>query len=310
MFAVASDLGDPKLLALPGAVIGRVLFMQGHFAKSYHLLDQAAPLLKAIDNQHELLFAYIFRGGSSTCLGNYVAGLTDLKAVIKMAHDSGNKNAETMAHTGLAMIQLIAGKYAEGIESAKTALVIAKLSGDDMFQYSSNSFIAWGLTGLGDYEAAIRHWDAAHEAAKPLGGRLLLGEWLAAVETETLFESGDVASALRKGGEAIAIAKEAGSVIAEALAERAIGRALAASPPPYCGEADAHLTKSASLMEGIGAKFDLARTYLAQGKARIARGGRGNAAEPLIRALALSSECGLKREEAMAQGLLAEIGMT
>ena len=161
---------------------------------------------------------------------------------------------------------------------------------------------------MGDCEGALRHWAAAHEAAKPLGGRLLLGEWLAGIESETLLESGNLDSALKRGEEALAIAKAAGSVIAEALAERAIGRVLAASPPPLCDEADAHLAKGVSLMEGIGAKFELARTSLAQGRARMARGDYSRAVEPIQRALALSSECGLKREEAAARGLLAEIG--
>jgi len=305
VLAVAPKLGDPELLALPGAVIGRVLFMQGHFTKSLQLLDQAVPLLEAMKNRHEALFAYIYRAGARTCLGNYEAGLAELSGVLKAAQASRNQNAETMAHTALAMIRLIAGRYAEAIEDAHQALAVAEKSGDAMFRYSSNSFMAWGLTGIGDYEGALRHWAAAHEAAKPLGGRLLLGEWLAGIESETLLESGDLDSALKRGEEALAIAKAAGSVIAEALAERAIGRVLAGSPPPRCNEADAHLAKGVSLMEGIGAKFDLARTSLAQGQARIARGDHSGAAESLQRALALSGECGLGREEEIARNLLA-----
>ncbi|MBI2210504.1 MAG: AAA family ATPase [Deltaproteobacteria bacterium] len=308
VLAVAPKLGDPELLALPGAVIGRVLFMQGQFTKSVQLLNQAAPLLEAAKNRHEALFAYIYRAGARTCLGDYEAGLAELNGVLKVAQASRNQNAETMAHTALAMIRLIAGRYVEAIEDAHQALAVAEKSGDAMFRYSSNSFMAWGLTGMGDYEGALRHWAAAHEAAKPLGGRLLLGEWLAGIESETLLESGNLDSALKRGEEALAIAKAAGSVIAEALAERAIGRVLAASPPPRCDEADAHLAKGASLMEGIGAKFELARTSLAQGRARIARGDHSGAVELLQRAAALSSECGLKREEAVARGLLAEIG--
>ena len=308
VLAVAPKLNDPELLALPGAVIGRVLFMQGQFTKSLQLLDQAVPLLEAMKNRHEALFAYMYRAAARTCLGDYEAGLVELTGVLKVAQASRNQNAETMAHTALAMIRLIAGRYAEAIEDAHAALAVAEKSGDAMFRYSSNSFMAWGLTGMGDYEGALRHWAAAHEAAKPLGGRLLLGEWLAGIESETLLESGNLDSALKRGEEALAIAKAAGSVIAEALAERAIGRVLAASPPPRCDEADAHLGKGVSLMEGIGAKFELARTSLAQGRARIARGDRSGAVEPIQRALTLSSECGLKREEAVARGLLAEIG--
>lgn len=304
---VAAKIGDPELLALPGAVIGRVLFMQGQFTKSLQLLEQAVPLLEAAKNYHEVLFASIYHAGARTCLGDYAVGLAELGRVLKMAQASRNQNAETMAHTALAMIRLIAGRYSEAIEDAHKALEVAEKSGDAMFRYSSNAFMAWGLTGLKDYEGAIRHWAAAHEAAKPLGGRLLLGEWLAGIESETLLESGDVAAALKRGKEALAIAQAAGSIIAEALAERAIGRALAAESPGS-DEVDAHLLKSATLLAGIGAKFDLARTALAQGQARIAQGNRSAAKEPLQRAVALCNECGLQREEEIARNLLAGAG--
>ncbi|HEY3236972.1 MAG TPA: hypothetical protein VGJ84_19795, partial [Polyangiaceae bacterium] len=211
VLGVAPKLGDPELLALPGAVIGRVLFMQGHFTKSLELLEQAAPLLEAMKNRHEALFAYMYRAAARTCLGNYEAGLAELGGVLKIAQASRNQNAETMAHTALAMIRLIAGRYAEAIEDAHAALAVAEKSGDAMFRYSSNSFMAWGLTGMGDYEGALRHWTAAHEAAKPLGGRLLLGEWLAGIESETLLEAGDLDGAMKRGEEALAIAKAAGS---------------------------------------------------------------------------------------------------
>jgi len=108
-----------------------------------------------------------------------------------------------------------------------------------------------------------------------------------------------------QGEEALAIAKAAGSVIAEALAERAIGRVLAAGSPPQLDEADVHLTKSASLLEEIGAKFDLARTFLAQGRIRSERKDWNGAATSLQRAVTLAKECGLQREETMARNLLA-----
>ena len=307
VLAAAPQLGDPEMLALPGAVIGRALFMQGHFRKSLQLLDQAIPLLEAAKNRHEVLFAYIYRAGSRTAMGDYATGSREMMGVLKMAQASHNLNAETMAHTAFALIQLIAGNYTEAIENARQALAVAEKSGDAMFRYSSNSFIAWGLTGLQDHPAAMKHWAAAHEAAKPLGGRLLLGEWLTAIESETVLQAGDAAAALKKGEEALAIAKAAGSVIAEALAERAIGRALAASPAPGPDDAEAHLAKSASLAEGIGAKFDLARSLLAQGQCRIARGSGNHDLEPLQRAAQLAGECGLHQDETVAQELLAKM---
>lgn len=307
VLAVAPMLGDPELLALPGAVIGRVLFMQGQFKKSEQLLDQAIPLLEAANNRHEMLFAYMYRGSARACLGDYTDGLSDLNGALEIARLSQDQNAEAMAHTGLALIQLVAGKYADGMESAQTALAVAEKSGDAMFRYSTNSFVAWGLAALGNSAESLKHWSDAREAAKPLGGRLLLGEWFAAIEAETWLQFGDTAAALNKAEEALTLSKVAGSAIAEALAERALGRTMTAIPDRV-SEAAAHLAKSSLLLEKIGAKYDLARATLAQAKAQIACADRSGAAETLKKAVSLARDCKLDAEESAARALLAELG--
>ncbi|HUU92175.1 MAG TPA: adenylate/guanylate cyclase domain-containing protein, partial [Phycisphaerae bacterium] len=45
VLAVAPELGDPELMALPGAVIGRALAAQGRFSEGRDLLERAIPLL-------------------------------------------------------------------------------------------------------------------------------------------------------------------------------------------------------------------------------------------------------------------------
>jgi tetratricopeptide (TPR) repeat protein len=305
VLAVASEVKDPELLSLPGAVIGRMLFMQGDFTRSQKLLSDAVPLLEATRNYRELLFAYAYRGAAKTALGDYTAGAVDITTALKMARASRNQNAEALAQTGFALIKLIAGKYTEGIVNAREALVVAEKSGDAMFRYSTNAFIAWGLTGVGDYAKAITHWAAAHEAAKPLGGRLLLGDWLAAIESETYLEKGDLDTAMDKGENALQMSKASGSVIAEAVSERTLGRVCAARSSWEAGEE--HLAKSASLLQSINARFDLARTFLAQAQVALARQKKDEAMKFLQNTLELTASCGLPREQACAESLLAKM---
>jgi predicted ATPase/class 3 adenylate cyclase len=307
VLAVAPEFGDPELMALPGAVIGRALGAQGQFAKAHDLLERAVPLLEAAENRHELLFACLYRGICRACLGDYADGAAELHRVLKTAQASRNQNVEGLLHSGLALIRLVAGKYHEAMEAARAALAVAERSGDAVYRFSSNAFMAWALTGLGEHQRALEHWSAAHEAARPLGGRLLLGEWLAAIESDTLLKAGDIPSALKKGEEALAIAKAAGSLIAEALSESAIGNALAAGPEPDYENAETHLARSLSLLESIGAKFDLARVSLALGQVRIGRKNWEGASKLLRQASSLASHCSLQVEEAKARDLLKEI---
>ena len=200
----------------------------------------------------------------------------------------------------------MAGEYADGIASGHEALAVAEKSGDTFFRYALNGFIAWGTFGLGNARESLPYWAAAAEAAKALGGRLLLGELFAAVEAESLIEAVDPATGLRRAQEALALSQETESIIGEALAERAIGRALAAGSE---GQENAlpHIKKSLDICEDIGARFEIVRGLLAQGEALLACDNRAEAATTLAKAQAMARECQLEREESIAQALIAKI---
>jgi predicted ATPase len=303
---LAPELKDPELAALPGAVIGRVLFMQGRFSESVQLLDDAIPLLEREKNQHELLFAYVHRSMAQTCLGNYAAGLSGLNRTLEIARSTQDQNAEVMALAGLAFAQVVAGEYKEGIASAHEALAIVEKSGDTFFRYALNGFLAWGTSGLGKARESLPYWKAATEAAKALGARLLLGEWFAAVEAESLIDAVDSATGLRRAQEALDLSQNTESLIGEALAERAIGRALMISKDAP-QEALSHLTRSVEICHKIGAKFELVRSLLAQGAAQAVCGNRTDAITAAVKAQSMARECQLEPEEAIARDLLAKL---
>ena len=303
---LAEALEDPELGALPGAVYGRVLLMQGRFREALEMLSQAIPLLEREKSQHETLFAYVHRGMAQTWLGHYPAGLSDVNRALEIACFSRDQNAEVMARTGLTIIHVLAGEYADGIASAHEALVVAEKSGDTFFRYALNAFIAWGTFGLGRARESLPYWEAARQAVKAFGGRLLLGEWFAALEAESLIEAVDPATGLRRAQEALALSQETESVIGEALAERAIGRAIAASGENQA-EALPHIKKSLEICENIGARFEIVRGLLAKGEALLACDNRAEAAKTLTQAQAMARECQLEREESIALALMARI---
>jgi len=299
---LAETMEDRELTALPGAVIGRVLFMQGHFREAVQMLNKAIPALELAKNRHELFFALVHRGLAQTCLGNYAAGLSDLNGTLVMARSERDQNAEVMVQLGLAFSQIVAGEDAAGIASAQQALALADHSGDSLFRNPLNSFIAVGTTRLGKARESLDYWAAARESAKALGGHLLLGEWFAALEAESLVEAGEPAAALERAQEALALSLNTDSMIGEALAERAIGRALAAGSDRQ--QALAHIERSLEICQSIGARFEVVRAMLAQGEALLACKNPTKAATVLTQAQAMAVECELEQEAAVAQHLL------
>jgi class 3 adenylate cyclase/tetratricopeptide (TPR) repeat protein len=306
VLAVAPGLGDPELIGLPAAVVGMALCVQGHFKKSLQFFDQAIPLLERAKNRHMSLAAYSYRGGAHVCLGRYAAGMSDINRALEIARSSRDKNAETLAYTCLALVHLIAGEYTEGVASARRALEIAEETGDVLFRYSGNSFLAWGTFRLGYPNESLPFWAAAHEFANLLGGRLLFAEWFAAVESEALLEAGDPAAGLRRAEEALTLSKASGSIIGEALAECAIGRTLAAIHSRL-DEAEQHLARGAGILEEIGARYDLVRAVWAEANVRLACNDCPGAIATLEKAATIANQCQLEREESMARALLAQL---
>jgi predicted ATPase len=303
----SAELEDPELLSLPGAVIGRVLFMQGRFNQSVQILDEAISLLEREKNRHELLFAYVHRSMAQTCLGHYAAGLSGLNRTLEIARSSQDQNAEIMAHAGLAFAQLMAGEYHEGITSAREALAIAEKTGDSFFRYALNGFLAWGKAGLGDARESLPYWAAATEEAKSFaGGRVLLGEWFAAIEADALIDAVNPTAGLRRAHEALHLSETTESLIGEALAERAIGRALILIKE-HPRDALAHLRRSVKICQEIDAKFELVRSLLAQGSAHLTCLELTEAVTALTAAKTMAGECQLEKEELRAQDLLAKI---
>ena len=97
------------------------------------------------------------------------------------------------------------------------------------------------------------------------------------MEAESLIEAVDPATGLRRAQEALALSQETESIIGEALAERAIGRAIAASGENQA-EALPHIKRSLEICENIGARFEIVRGLLAKGEALLACDNRTEAA--------------------------------
>jgi class 3 adenylate cyclase/tetratricopeptide (TPR) repeat protein len=306
VLAAAPGLGDPELAALPGAVIGRVMFIQGHHAKAVQLFDQAIPLLEAMKNRHEVLFARVYRGGARTCLGNYAAGLSDLNGAIELSKLSRDRNAEAMACIGLSFIQNIAGESADAIASARKVLEICEKTGDAIYHYAANSLIGWATLRSGDAEGSLVFWTGAEEAVKSFGGQLLLREWFCGIEAEAITNAGDSERGVQKAREALAMSQAAGSVMAEAMAHRALGRGLAVDAA-MLDEAQQELAKASELFQSIGAKYELARARLVEAELKLACGHRHAAVQLLEEAAIISRECQLTTEEEKARALISEI---
>jgi tetratricopeptide (TPR) repeat protein len=287
-------------------VLGVTFAVQGRFRESLQLLDQTIPLLEAAHDNHETLLAYSYRGCALTCLGRFADGLIDMNKALEGACVTNDRNGMAMAHCALAFSRLVAGEYAEGMESSRRLLEISEKTGADVFLYGSKAMLAWGAFRLQRPDDARHYWTAARDIARALGGRIFFAEWFGAIEAEFVLQYENPGAGLRRAEEALVLSQGAGSVIGEGLAECTIGKALAAHPGRV-EEAFAHVLKGIGILEGIGAQYDLARAVFTEAEVRAECGDRSGALVAAERAAGLFQECNLAKEESTARTFIAEL---
>jgi class 3 adenylate cyclase/tetratricopeptide (TPR) repeat protein len=102
----------------------------------------------------------------------------------------------------------------------------------------------------------------------------------------------------------LAICRQGGYRHAEGLVERVLGEALALDDPAAASE---HLAAAARILEEVGARDELARTFVAQANLRRAACDVAAARHLLQRALVLFEACGTLQEPARVRAILAEL---
>ena len=122
---------------------------------------------------------------------------------------------------------------------------------------------------------------------------------------ESYLRLGDFARARAPLEKFLTICRQGGYRHAEGLVERVFGEAVAVDDPAAASE---HLEAAARLLEEVGARDELARTFVAQANLRRAAHDAAAARPLLRRALELFEECGTLQEPARVRAMLAELG--
>ncbi len=249
VLAVAEQTGDPELLAIPSATMGRALMVQGRFAQARALLAQALDPLERVGNLPEWVLTQAYFGGALAALGEVRAGLQAGGRALERARATRNLTGESASQIILAFGYFHGGDYAAMLGAGHAAVQVAEQSGDRLYLYIGHSFCAWAQTHLGRAREAIASMNRCDEVGRSMGGRLLIGDWIAAIKAEIARSAGLPVQAARLAEQAVAVAREAGGLFAEGLAQHTWALALAALTPPRLDEVEMHLAAGLQALE-------------------------------------------------------------
>ena len=299
----AQALDDEDLLAVPAAIIGRSLALQGQFARAEDLLRQALPPLTKVANWPEWILAQVFLALSLATQGRVGDASAHLDRALARTQELEYATGKSQCHVTFANVCGMC-RDGEGMRRhAQAALDVARAAGDRLIIYISGSFLAWAEGRLGDHARAATSWGAAEQAGRRIGGSLVYADWFAAARAELALETGRLEEARTLAERAVAQAQEISGMFAQGLAQRTWAQSLVGLDPGNTVEADAHMAESLRVLEGGNALLEAAHTHMAWALSLHARGAPQAAREHMTRAIAQFETSGLMLLAEHARGL-------
>jgi class 3 adenylate cyclase/tetratricopeptide (TPR) repeat protein len=284
VLAVGQELGDERLLAIPLAVMGRALVVQGHFDRAIPVLARALGPLEKADEWLDWSFSKAYHGVAIAAGGKHAEGLAETEEAVARARETKNPMALAGCLIVLAFHGCLSRDARAFRDAADAASAAGRLAGNSLMTSVGLGFEAWALSRLGQHQQAEERMAEAHAEAEKIGGRIVAADWIAAASAELALNAGQPDEAIARVGPAIEKARAIGGIFGEALAQRTWGLALAQLDPSAHEEPDLHMAASLDLFEQGDCQVEVAHTHLAWGLLLRDRGDWSGAADHLQRA--------------------------
>jgi class 3 adenylate cyclase/tetratricopeptide (TPR) repeat protein len=306
VLSIGQELGDEQLTAIPSAMIGLALAVQGQWAKASQLLDQAVPALEKAGEWREWCRVVGYLGISIVARGDYHRGVTEAQRALDRAREINDQAIIGSNHILLCVTHILNERIDALAAAAQEAVDAAERSGEQVILYAGLAFRGWARGRLGQHAAARRDMEQSNAVGAGLG-RLILADWFAVARADIALAAGNVDEALALAGQAVAVAQQVGSVFTEALAHRVWAQALAAMRPPRWEEAEAHLATSLRALESGDARLPAAHAHLLSGQLCRDRQDLASALDHLRKAADQFAVSRLDEESDRARGLIDAI---
>jgi tetratricopeptide (TPR) repeat protein len=307
VLAIGQELGDEQLVAIPSAMIGLSLAVQGQWAKAGQLLSQALPALERAGEWREWCRVAGYIGISIAARGDYQRGVAEAQHALERALELNDQAIIGSNHILLCVTHVLNERMESLAAAGQAAVTAAERSGEQVILYAGLAFRGWANGRLGRHPAARRDMEQSRAVGAGLG-QLVLADWFAVGRADIALSAGRVEEALTLAQQAVGVANQVGSVFTEGLAHRVWAQALAAASPPRRDEAEAHLATSLRALESGEAWLPAAHARLTW--ARLCRDLRDPAAalDHAQRAAAQFAASRLDDELRQARRLIDELG--
>jgi adenylate cyclase len=263
VLGVGQELGDEELLAIPLAVMGRALVVQGHFAQAIPLLARAVGPLERADEWLDWASSKSYLGVATSATGNPAEGLPIIADTLARVQKTNNPTAIASCLIVMAFHAFLTRDEEAFRDHAREASEAGRRAGNSLMISIGQGFEAWALSLLGQHDEAEQRLVEAYAEAEKIGGRLVAADWIAAASAGMALNAGRPEEAITRAQAAIEKAQAIGGIFGEGLAQRTWAEALVRLDKPDHAESDAHIARALELFELGACALEVAHTHRA-----------------------------------------------
>ena len=269
--AIADELGDEKLAALPVNLLGRLYFLSD-FRKACPMLERSLRLIDPADRA-QIALAKGGLGWSLGMVGEFEQGFHMADEGLALAQQIGHVPTEAGCYMYRGCAVAPRGDWPQAIADMRQALALAEKLGDQFRIYVTTGWLGGFLVMQEQHGPGMELLQSYLGMADRLGTKMGVEAVLTYI-AESYLNRGLIAEALTHSRRAIAMSVEGRQRWTEAWARRVLGQALARNQPPGVDEAEREIREAVRIFEEIGTLPDLARALVAYGRLLAVRGER------------------------------------
>ncbi len=259
---IAERLQDQRLAALPVNLMGRIYWQQSDFAQAAQLLGRSAEQMRQLGNRTEESTAAGFAGVALAYLGEFERAIEYVTRGVQVAVAIQNPFAEASAHLYRGVAHGERGDWPAAFADFEHAQSIAERVGDAFRLYLVKLFAGRNHTMAGQPERARVLLEESAVLAGQIGATFALA-WQKSFLAQALLALGALGAVPALCQETIRLAGETGDRFPAACAQRTLAEAFLRQDPARPEPAEVAIQEALRIHREIGAKPELARTYVA-----------------------------------------------
>jgi class 3 adenylate cyclase/tetratricopeptide (TPR) repeat protein len=295
--AIAEAEGLDELRAYAQACLAHVYLVAGNLEGGLAAGEAALATFEARGNPWWACRTIWALQPLATGAGDWGRGLAVCRRALEHATATNDQRLKIVGHVRLAGTEVQRGDPAACLRACETALALSPAPFDAAL---IKAVRAYGRVKSGDIDTGLAELGEAvawFERAQLLYTSAVFGLWLA----DAHLRRGESAPAAELAQRALAVTRERGYRHVEGMTCRVLGEALLERDAASAGR---HLDDAARVLEAVGARNELARTWAAQGRLCAAAGDSAGARQRLTRALQTFEALGTLDEIARTSAVL------